>query len=189
MDDMAAPVRPACSMKGRLLAGLGMALGACLLWTAWTLYRAVGVYARNQGDPWNEFDTDHDGYFSRAEVLDLYGMNDGVFAFCDEDGDGRLSRAEYGYIHAGSGDYEATNAGRTPRAARALRLLQSPSAATLSLSAALGNEDGDIIRRSGCRADFLWDDPRFAGFGLDADGDGTIRPAELRAFAGRAGVK
>ena len=189
MENKNAPVKPEGDLKRRLLMGLTLALAAGGLWVIWTLYQAVGVYARNQGDPWKEFDTDHDGYFTRAEVDELYGMNEAVFTFCDEDGDGRLSRTEYGYIHTGSGDYESTNAGRTPRAARTLQLLERPSAATLTLSDALGNEDRNILRHSGCRADFLWDDPRFAGFKLDLDGDGVIKPAELRAFVDSAVAK
>lgn len=163
-----------------LLAGLGV------VWAAYVVVRGIGVYARNQGDPWRSFDTDHDGFFTRAEVDEMYRMDEGIFSFCDEDGDGRLSREEFGNIHAGAGDLDARNAGKNKNAARALYLLQHPSAKTATIIDAFQiNGERRIRRNSAGFADFFWTDPRFTVYNLDPDGDGLITEAELAAAAAR----
>lgn len=145
-------------------------------WVVFTFFRAVDVYSRNQGDAWRAFDTDHDDRFSRAEVDDLYGMSPGYFTFCDEDGDGFLDRREFGalFMRGWVSDEEAP---RTPKAARALRLLETPSEASVSVVAAYANDYGEIVRAA---EPFFWTDPRFAAFGLDRDGDGAITESETR---------
>ncbi|OGR66435.1 MAG: hypothetical protein A2X31_07120 [Elusimicrobia bacterium GWB2_63_22] len=155
-------------------------------WFAYVLLNGINVYARNQGDPWRNFDTDQDGIFTRAEVEELYGMDDGIFAFCDEDGDGRLTRAEFGNVRSHAGDWDAMNAGKTKKAARALYLLQRPSPVTATIIDAFQiNGERRIRRNSAGLADFFWTDPRFVPYNLDPDNDGLITEGELAAAAAR----
>ncbi|MHB0996454.1 MAG: EF-hand domain-containing protein [Elusimicrobiales bacterium] len=150
-------------------------LGAA--WAAFVLYRGVQVYARNQGSPWNNFDADRDGRFTRAEVEDLYGMDDRVFVFCDEDGDGLLTRSEYEETCSRRW-VDSTKAAATRKAARALFLLENPSQTSYSILGAYASEDGKIYREA---VPLFWETPAFSRFGLDKDGDGVISEPELQA--------
>lgn len=153
-------------------------LGA--VWVLFTFYRAVQVYARNQGSPWGNFDANSDKRFSRPEVEDIYGMSGEKFTFCDEDGDDFLSPREYS-DYCSRAWVSDEKAPRTPKAARALRLLRQPSETSASLVAAYCNEDGKIYREA---TPMFWEVPEFSAFKLDQNGDGVITEPELRGALG-----
>jgi hypothetical protein len=170
---------PADRRPARWFAALGLIFFSlfCLV-----LFRGLSVYGKNQGSPWR-FDENRDGVFTPEEVKYMDYMSPGAFAFCDEDGDNRVTPAEFDNLWDGIGNYNARNLGKTKRTARALYLLEHPSVKVMTLMDVFGR-DGRIRRDSNTFSDFFWTDPKFAAFGLDANSDGIITESELRGRFG-----
>lgn len=150
---------------------VSMYLGAVVF--AYVVVDGFQKYGRNQGNPWDNFDADKDGVFTRAEVEDLSGMDDAVFSFYDADGDGRLTRAEF--VNWGWREH-------AKKADRALYLLQHPLPGTPKIIMNTFQLNSRIRRHS---TEFFWTDPRFAPYGLDSDNDDIITKAELAAAIAR----